>query len=159
MESFTEAHDRMLPMFEGMSRSRKHSIPGMTRDEVLSEMRIALWKAYTSYDADKNDNFDAYWWRVWMNHKSHLIEAFFRIKRRMLVPVEPNDLDVLSGAYGFKLGPECPVQDGFLRRVWDLIAQGATRIDIQAMLNIDKRQYDAAIEDLRGDLFVSLALT
>lgn len=135
------------------------SVPGMTREEVAVEITECLWKAWQRYDPDHPVGFYRFWQAVWMNHKGHLIEKFFRIKRQSEVLTDGDTIVTLAKSYSIELFPDCPVEDEDTRRVWDLLGQGLRLGEVQKALGISRRRFDQLIATLRTPEVVAILTT
>lgn len=145
--TFDELHAEFIDQIEKWSGQR---VPGLSREEVQVEIEFSLWKAFRSYDADHGVVFDTYWYRVWMNHKGHLIEAFFRNKRRLSTPMSPDDLATLAIAYDL---PEAltppPAVDRLSQRIWLMLAAGMPKNEVTKLLGLTRYRFDQILDALR----------
>lgn len=159
--SFDDVYARHRREIEATARNQR--IPGMTADEVQSEMMEVLWKACSTYDPEQSTPLMAYWWSCWMYRKSNLLDMAFARKRQMLVLTD--DGEVRDGdAHHFdeftallELG--CPTKGDLDRKVWNMLATGSGVREVMSTLGINsKRFYKIVGQWKTPEVFATLAV-
>lgn len=141
--SFEDVYERHRREIEVTARNQR--IPGMTADEVCSEMLEVLWKACSTYDDSQGTSLMAYWWSCWMYHKSNLLDRAFARKRQMLVLTddgEVRDADVEQfSVFTALIEMPCPTNGDIDRKVWNLLATGSGVREVMATLGINSKRF------------------
>lgn len=152
---FRQCHVQLALRMERQCKTQR--IPGMNSDEVYAEMLYTLWKAWETYDSEVGTSVEQWWWVLWVRRKSDLIESFFAHKRRMEVLVENEGLELLADAVIAVPGPEemhvveCPRHEGILTRLWHLLADGFTGVEVRKLLGIGVNAYYRSVDKLKTD--------
>lgn len=133
-------------------------VPGLTYEEVRTEITFALWRAWSTWDEDGGSSFDTWWFKCWASRKAHIVEEFFR-KKRVLLREATSDtmyqeaMDTITSdvrtAYGFEVIPPCPLQEHDAVQVWHLLARGFKFKEVQAALGMGRAKFDRIIAQLR----------
>lgn len=119
--------------------AHRQNVPGLDYDDVVSEMTACLWRAWKTFAPGKG-RFEVYWWSVWLNHKGHLIQSAYRLKRPKTVLVENHFENART--YGLYLRADPPKGCSDLERlVWTLIGSGESGAEIRRITGIPVRAY------------------
>lgn len=159
--SFDDVYKRHRGEIEATARNQR--IPGMTTDEVCSEMIEVLWKACSNYDPDQGTPLMAYWWSCWMYHKSNLLDRAFARKRQMIVLTDDGEVRD-ADAHQFSdftalLELGCPTTAPIDRQVWNLLATGSGVREVMATLGINSKRFYKIIGQWKTtEVFASLAI-
>lgn len=148
-----EEFNELLADYEVRIRNsaRVHPVPGMDQDDVVQEMRICLWKARATYEANRGE-FGTYWWSVWLNHRANLIKRFFRMKRPKEIPVD--DLTPLDTGTtdDHPRGPEPSItSDPTSAEMWLMIGEGFSMREIVTALDINNHVYYRQLRSWQTD--------
>jgi hypothetical protein len=154
----------MMPEIDKIVRAGRQRVPGMTKDEIKAEMIESLWNARMTYDRDLGVTFEAYWWSIWLHRKADLIKYSLRAKRDVRREIlhgddwfaDAEDEDVVERlpilwpvVADNNSIPEPPTTVPVERRVWCLLAVGATRQEVLALCDLPKRRYYQIIHGWR----------
>lgn len=144
LDDFTVLATDLAPRIRRLSFQK---VPGLTREEVESEITYALWRAWSTYTDEGGASFDTWWFKCWTSRKSNLIEEFFR-KKRVLLREATSDaayqeaLDTVmaevGSAYGVEVIPPCPIQDDDAIQVWSLLAKGFRFTEVQSIAGLGR---------------------
>lgn len=124
-------------------------VPGMDPDDVASELTIALWKAHLTYNATSGCTFGQWWWAVWKNRKRDLFDAYHaRVEQ---VPMARGTVIQMIDANPTQSveAPDCPLEAPLVVRIWELLADGYTGVEIREMINVSIRQFYNVITTLQ----------
>lgn len=144
--------DAVYPLYrrEIQRASRRAFVYGLDADDIASEMTICLWKATLTYDECKTDTpFGAYWWSVWKNRRSDLLERYFAQKRIHpdLIPHGHSTLDQIEVVERQVPPPPGVTAEGAF--VWALLAEGSPGVEARSLAEVTKRTYYAQIQAWR----------
>lgn len=151
------------------TRIEKHSatqrIIGLTRDEVRQELLLVLWKAWHTWDPDQGSTLEQRFWAMWLDRKASLIRYALAEKRNRLgeVLLTVEDIQALEPLVfwdEYRGGiPPCPDRQPAARKVWNLLAGGATRQEVLDALGLSKRAYYNVVASWRNDEVRALLTT
>jgi len=149
--SYEEVHKEMIGWLR--RAANRTFIVGMTDDEILAEMVECLWKAWLTFDMRDNITLDQYFQRIWFNQKAKRLryqtaQRRDRIKERSWPVFDPDDPWIVQALMvELDTAPPCPIDDPDAQVVWKELAQGATQIEVQALLS--PRRFKRALKKLR----------
>jgi hypothetical protein len=157
--AFAQVLRRMTPEIDKIVRAGRQNIPGMTDDEIKAEMIECLWKAKRTFSRKSGVTFEAYWWSIWLNRRQDLFRYRFRFIRDMRLESlrEPewfwneDEMQDLIDAYWHHDLPDPPNGSTHLeKKMWVLIAVGATPSDVLILCKIKRDKYDKTINKWRN---------
>lgn len=122
-------------------------VPGLDYDDVVSEMTGCLWKAWLTWKPG-HAGFGSYWWSLWLNRRSDITEAAYRLKRPKTVAL--GDELFPESRYLLDLVPDPPAQCTRQQRlVWMLLASGEPVNEVMRITGLSKRGYYDLIRSWR----------
>jgi hypothetical protein len=134
---------------------QRDRLPGLLPSEVRSEMLECLWRAAQTYEQDKNDSFDAWYFLLWNQHKARHLRSFFAQKRAQGHEVLTNfEMEafhpLIEGPEASDSTPPSFVAGVVQRRVWAMLAAGYKPSEVRSMLNLSLRRYYGIIHEWRS---------
>lgn len=143
--TFEERYEQFRQQIAVVALGQK--IVGLDYDDVVSEMLVCLWKAHSTFDPDHGVTFGVYWWSLWLNRKSHLIEAVNAKKRPRTIPT---DEPLFERSYDMSVPTGTP-GEGVEALVWSMLGSGFLPGEVIAMTGVPRKGYYRLIRSWRTD--------